>query len=724
MLIARASLEAQEPQALQLSADRTEFLEAVNETALIGRAEMREADLLVTADEFRFKGRQGDNPDTLVATGNVVYTRGPLRILADKVVLHRTNRSFAAERIRLGSFPFYIAGDAAEGTRETITIRKARLSYGEPGPWQPTATADVLKLSGDGKRIESDYAQVGVGNVRPVPFPKFEHNLAEPLWGLTALTAGYRGSLGAFVDGTLHVPFAPGFRAGGDLGYYTDRGILAGPSAVYSSAQNPDRLQGFFRSGYINDYGDKKTDVLGRPIPEDRAFIEWEHRQQLTDDLNLTGQLNWWRDSEVLRDFRPRRFFPVQQPDTFVEANYAADNAHASLFARFAPNSFQLTQQRLPELRADLLPYALPNGFFARGFTSFAVLRERTLSGNPSSALLAAPNATQNDARFAYDPWTTVSPLPAGPAERLQSMRLDSYLALSRPFAPRDWVTLTPVIGARVTHYDRTRGAAIPSGSLMRSLGEVGFDARLRSSGTFAYRNEAWKINGLRHLFTPGLSYRLVPSADRQRGEMPLIDRRVFSTYLQPLGLGDQRNTDDLGDTNTLRLYFENTLQTKDEAGGSRDLVTLNVANDFRFRRRAGERDVSAIHTELAAMPAKWLEFGLYSSFTPQTFTMREFNSGVTIRDGNLWSVRFSNNFLRKNLNDYYTDARVRLNEQFDALAQLRYDQREHRFTEQSYGIVQNLGNTWRISYIASIYSGRRRESNFGFSIQIDTVRF
>ena len=49
---------------------------------------------------------------------------------------------------------------------------------------------------------------------------------------------------------------------------------------------------------------------------------------------------------------------------------------------------------------------------------------------------------------------------------------------------------------------------------------------------------------------------------------------------------------------------------------------------------------------------------------------------------------------------------------------------RRRRFNEQAYGIVQNLGNTWLLAYTVSLYSGRRRESSFGFRVEIDTVRF
>jgi len=307
---------------------------------------------------------------------------------------------------------------------------------------------------------------------------------------------------------------------------------------------------------------------------------------------------------------------------------------------------------------------------------------------------------------------------------KLRSDRLDAYYALSRPFAPREWFAVTPVVGGRITHYTNTEGDGVRAGDYTRVLGEAGADVALRASGTFEYKNPRWKIDGLRHLLTPRLSYRYIPKADKGRARIPQIDREAFSTYLQPLGLGEVRNIDDLQATNTLRLSIDNVVQTRDPVLGTRDLLVFNVANDFRFRRRPGERDVSEIHTELALMPARWLQVDVYESFAPRTLSLREFNSGVTVRDGDVWSVRFGNNFLRQQIQDYSIDGRMRLTERFEAVTRLHYDARKRRFNEQAYGITQNIGNTWLVSYTVSLYSGRRRESSFGFNVQIDTVRF
>lgn len=672
---------------LTVSADETTgTLGDAGEVVMKGNARVRGDQFVLTADSIRHDNRT----ETLVAEGRVVFTRGEARLLADQLTYRRPDGSFSAENIRLGSFPYFAEGASAEGTPKEITVRRARVSYGEPGPWQPTFTADTLVIA-PGQQLRTENAIAGIGHLQAVPFPRFQHNFKQPFDASLTLNGGFRRSLGVFAEAGVLVPVAPAFRVGADLGFYSNRGVMAGPAARYSDPNAPERLRGSFHSGFINDHGDKKGDLLGRPVPEERAFAEWQHQQLLAPNLTLNAQANWWRDSEVLRDFRPRAFFPVQEPDTFVEAVYAGANYFVSAFARLQPNRFHRVQERLPEIRFDLLPLAVGNGFYERFSASAAALRE--------------------------DP-------VGGVGRALRSDRLDAYYSLSRPVAVREWLAITPVVGGRVTHYMNTEGSAIRSDSFTRTLGEVGVDAALRMSGTFDYKNPTWKIDGLRHLFTPRLSYRNIPAAQKGRARIPQIDREEFSTYLQPLGLGDVRNIDDLSATNTLRLSLDNILQTRDPALGSRDLLMLNVAGDFRFRRPPGVRDLSEIHTEFALMPARWLQVDVYQSFAPRTLRLREFNSGITLRDGNVWSLRFGNNFLRDQLQDYSIDGRLRITERFEAVTRLHYDARKRRFNEQAYGIAQNLGNAWLISYTVSLYSGRSRESAFGFNVQIDSLRF
>ena len=679
-LAATLTVRAQNPTVI--TGDTTSFL--VNGDSKIQHLRVTDGELLLTADEGVVSKDQRD----ITATGTVVLTFRALRLLADKLVYHRADGSFNAEHIRLGAFPYFVEGESASGTVKEITLTHASATYGEPSPWHPAMIADEI-IYAPGQRLRTKNSHVGIGHMQPVPLPHLTQDLHDPLISYASLIGGFRRSLGAYAEVGLHLPAAGSLKLGGDVGIYTARGVMAGPSGNYSRGPEGDEMSGWFRTGFLNDHGDKKTDLLGRPVPENRGYVEWRHTQQLSPDLTLNAQVEWWKDSEVLRDFWPKTFFPIQQPDTFLESVYSSRNYFVSAFGRFQPNGFNTVQERLPELRFDLMPLAVGGGFYERFNASAVSLRE-------------------------------VSPL-GGPA--LGSNRLDAYYALSRPIAEGDWFSFTPVAGGRVTHYANISGTA-QNGNYTRTLGEVGFDAALRTSGTFAYKDAQWKIDGLRHLLTPRLSYRYIPEADRGRGRIPAIDRQTFATYLQPLGLGDVRNIDDLRATNTLRLGLDNTLQTRDPVYGSRDLIVLNVATDFRFKRAPGEHDLSEFHAELGVSPARWLDASIYQSFTARSLTVREFNTAVTLHDGSAWSLRFANNFLRHQIEDFLVDGRFRLNERFDALTRLHYDARKHRFNEQAYGLVQNLDNTWRISYVVSLYSGPRRESHLGLNLQIEALGF
>lgn len=641
---------------------------------------------LLTADEIRYNFIT----NVATATGNVTLTRGPQRLLADKLVYQRRTASFSAESIRVGSYPVYVAGATAAGNADELNVATATVTFREPGRWQPTIQSNRI-LYASNRNLRSEETRFGLGRSQPLPLPRLQQNLNEPLISYFTATGGYRRFLGAYAEAGLRVPVAPGVKLGADVGLYTARGLMAGPSASYVGANNGRDLRGFFRSGYIRDSGDKLTDILGRPVPQDRGYIDWQHSQRFTENLTLAAHLNAWRDSEVIRDFRPKSFFPVQAPDNFLETLYTGHNHAVSLFTRLQPNSFESVQERLPELRYDLFPAAIGHGIYQRAQASIVSLRERP---------------------------------PGAVAPRLASDRADAYYALTRPFTPREWLTVAPTAGTQVTHYSNTVGAPVPGG-YTRVLGEVGVDAELRASATYAYKNPQWKIDGLRHLVTPRLSYRYIPQGDLGRRFIPAIDRREpLTSYLRPLGLGDQRTIDDLRATNTLRLGLDNTLQTRDAAYGSRDLLVFNHAVDFRFRRQPGERNFSAVHTEIALMPAPWLQFDLYKSFTPQTGTLQELNSGITLRDGDSWSLRFATNFLRRESEDYRIEGRIHLNEAYDALARFQYDARERRLNEQAYGLVQNLDNTWLIEYVVSVYSGRRRENGFGFNVQVEARNF
>lgn len=656
--------------------------DATKQAVVTGDARLVYGDIVVTADEIRFNSAT----EVAEARGHLVITSGHRRLVADEGSYHTKTGRLTARNLRVGQFPVYVSGESVEGTFDELVFTNATVFFREDASYTPSVHAQKLTYA-RGRIVRAEGMGLGILGGHFIQLPHFEQALDADFVSYLSAHLGYRGRLGLFTELGLHLPVAEGVKLGADIGLYSSRGVMVGPSGAYHRAGHQGAVDGFFRSGYINDSGDRRTDVLGNPVPRDRDFLSWEHRQTYGDHFTLDGQFNYWSDSEVLRDFRHEEFDRVQQPDSFLEAAYTGDNHSLSAFARFHPNRYHRVQERLPELRFDLMPSQLAPKLYHRLNASYAVL--------------------EADA-FAADP-------------RFRTNRADVYYGLSRPLAPNAWFTFTPVAGGRLTHYTDAIGGR---NDYTRAIGEVGFDARLLASKTTDYRNEIWEIDGLRHLVEPRLSYRYAPKADRGRAYIPPIDRRVFSTYLQPLSIANSRFIDDLSALNTVRLSLNNTLQTRDRVYGSRDLVALNFAADYNFDAPAGAHGLSDIYTELAVTPAPWLRWEIFHRFDPHAPSQQEINTGLTLTDHEWWSARVATHFLKRNYEEYFLEYRHRLNEVFDVTGLWRYDARNSRFNEQSYGVWQRLGQTWAVKYEVSFFDGPRRESSFAFNIEVELLKF
>jgi LPS-assembly protein len=441
----------------ELSATSTDTDPATGDQVFLGHARLDYDGALLLGDEIRYNVAK----QIATARGHVSLTRGAQRLLADEIIYRLADKTYSVTRLHFGQYPLYASGDQVDGDTKDIVLHHANLAYHEPGPFVPTLIAEKLTII-PGDRIIAERAWLGLGTTPLIPLHSLEQSATDPLISHVSATLNQSHTLGYYAELGMHLPVAPGIKIGGDVGLYTSRGILVGPSGTYHRIDDDLETSGSFQTGYINDHGEKQTDVLNRPIHDNRAFIDWYQQQQLTAKLTLQTQLNYWSDSDVVRDFRGSEFSPVQQPDSFVDATATGTNTVTSLFIRAQPNTYYHVQQRLPEFRFDLLPTAIGNGFYERFNASGVALREREFSMD-AGVLATAPT--------------------------IKSNRLDAFYSLSRPIAPREWFVIDPVAGARVTHY---LNALDGKTTYTRALGEIGVDASLRTSGTYAYKNDRW----------------------------------------------------------------------------------------------------------------------------------------------------------------------------------------------------------------------------------------
>ena len=630
--------------------------------------------------------------------GNVVASADGSRIVTDDARVNMAEDSMKSGYIRFGKAPVFVEGDKFDADKTKVKIENAKVYFGEPDWLTMSASGSEVRYDSDTDLLEIDDVTLWLG---PVPFfyvPYYsQHGLDKPPFD-AQFGAGMNDDYGFYVRSTMMYNGLKDVSLGMLLDYYTKRSVLFGPAMEYDYAGMETALKGFLQGAYINDHGSPEVlgyDSLGRRISgNDRFFIEWRHNQIIADRIGLTGNLSWWSDDAVTRDFRPEFFYDNQTPDNFGEAIYYGNYFTTSVFTRFAPNDWEAVQQRLPEVRVDLQPVEIfKTGIYQNAFASYAYMSDLN--------------------KFEH-------------AGRITSNRADAYYGLTRPIQLSDWSKITPVLGGRVTYYGDAQGK---SGDYTRFLGQVGFDAQMDIWGTFDVKMETMGIDGIRHHMIPQISYRYIHDATQGSDRMPVIDEFYYTTYPPILDLGVMRNVDQMVKTNTMRFGLQNIFETRDEEWGSREIARFDLYQDVNFdprplRQADGDRSFSDLYINASVSPARWLTIGSYVRANLDYVDIPEVNGYIGLLDGDECSVYFVSTYMRGMLTQYSLYADYRISERFKVYGNWHYDYKLSKLTEQAYALSHRLSNSWVVDYIISNRSGASRQNNFSFSVRLNMFIF
>lgn len=644
------------------------------------------------------------------ADGNVQINREGYRLLAERATYDTQESIFSVNLFRSGEWPFYLSGVTAGGTIDASTVEGATVYYGNPGPATVNVSAETVTYLGeDVDAVKLEKTTFRVGKYPVFYLPQYTHYIDQAPYYLK-VDGGYSSDLGLHLQTTTLFPVTPWLRAGLNLDGYTERGFLIGPTAQYLYNAENHSIQGALNTGYINDDGDTGEDVLNRSIGQDRGFVEWRHKHHIGDEITLTASTGYWSDSEVTRDFRDDIYDENRVPDNFIEGVYAGDNFLLSAFARFRPNDFDLVQERLPEVRLDVLPTPVfSTGAYQSGSVAYARLSED------------------------FD-----DNIPAIGSES-ESDRFDINYRIERPIAVTDWLTLTPLAGARITHYENQKAefsfdgldpslTPLDDDSFTREIYEFGFDLEARAYAIYPTLNRTWDIDGLRHVVRPVVSYRYYTDPDDE-GEIAAIDRNAFDTNRPILDLNEIRSTDQIEQEHLVRVGLENLFQTRasgEGSYGSRTLAALNFYQDVVFdegRRiddRTKEEDtLSATWVEFMLSPAPWLKFDIATRLRTETMTLEEMRTRTRLISGEIWEVGLSSDMLNDKIDQYRIDFLYRLTERHSLLIDSVVDGRSGSALRSRVGLRTRLGGAWELVYALTFREDSERESDVEFNIAL-----
>lgn len=688
----------------------------------------------LTADKFSYA--TGDT-SVLVATGNARIGSSEFDVSAEKIVYMR---SFNAARVmddvrisvdtnrivteaaditldgkyvkstnsRFGTYPLYVSAEVATGDTKTYTLEKSNVYFGEPSLGSFNAEAAKTTYDKESRVIKMEDVWFKIDQIPLVHLSEVEITPDNNLPFEVVNRLSYNSDYGLSLRNTVHYLGYENFAPGALFDIYTARSVLAGPAFKYDVSAPDNKMKGFLQSGFIYDTGSREDigeNFFGTPIDRDRYFVEFRHNQIFKDRFGLTAVVSTWSDEFVTRDFRSNFFRNNQTPDNFVEGIYYGDMWTTSAFTRFAPNNWELVQQRLPEVRFDLQPLEIPNtGAYVRAFASAVYLHQY--------------NPYPNEYFFA-------------PAESIVSKRVDGYVGIDRPIELSSWAKITPVAGVRSTSYFDTANG---SSDYTRALGQVGFDAQADAWGQFDVQSKAMGIDGLRHHIMPVISYRYIPEAETGKNKIRAIDYDYFTTYPPILDLGSMRNIDDMSEVNTLRFGIKNVFETRDNEFGSRELGRFDVFQDINFKRRQPalrykywdddheyKQDYSELYVNASVSPARWLTVGAYTRVSVEHSTIPEIHPYIKLMESDVASLSFGAVYLKdtQTLKQYYAALEYRFSERYQTYAGWHYDAELNEFIYQEYGLRTKLGNTWLLEYYLSHRTGSTRGNSTSVGVNV-----
>jgi LPS-assembly protein len=573
-----------------------------------------------------------------------------------------------------------------------------------------------------------------IGQVPVAYFPVFVQSLTDsrPTY---EFNVGDSGQFGAFLDNKYNWVANDKIRGSTEFDVREKRGYAGGTDVQYYPSQNSDML---LKTYYAQDNlysmnnpavpNAVSRGILTNPytydgVPSDNRYrIAYEHHLQFDQSLSSIADINYWTDPWVTRDFFPNEYQQENQPNNFVSLDYYNPEFTVDLLAAPQVNPFFQTTERLPELGADVKQQKI-----------FGSDVEYTSVNSVDSLEMKYANLQyfQNPQNYIYNSFPNNSPQPqtaytyyhpnASYGYNLtqqndySAYRYDTYQEFSYPKQYFNFLSLTPRIGGRLTHYSNDNSQIVSSVSqggpgttypATRFAGDVGLEGDFKISRTWLnVNNPNLGIDGLRHVIEPYFDAQYAPSPTVTPNNIRGFDDRLYSTQLQPINWTDYNSIDSIDKQAVVRWGMWNKLQTKRD-GVNYDLLTLQTQFDTDFDRNFSaatpNTSFSNLYDTLTFYPTPQLQIASSSSLALDGASYNQVDNSVQ------WSpdpsLRLTGGYHYINHSSVFTDSNnisfdafYRLNEHWQFEAEAQFEATTGRVQQQQYTVYRDL-DSWLLA--------------------------
>lgn len=338
-----------------------------------------------------------------------------------------------------------------------------------------------------------------------------------------------------------------GYGVGGEAGYVVDFlgkgwGSVKGywTNEIYTTQAEDERRADEDVEFRANDWLDHKGFERALYANKDRYMLEWEHYQQLTDELSLRGQTHWFSDRDFYKEYFYSDWAEDQEKLTNATLRYLNDHFVSEMVAQGRINDFRSQSEYLPEWRFNLPGLQVADlPLYVDSDTRAGLIRRRIDKMRNQMDLITEKDRTSRDGDT---PWLG---------------RVHNETTLSVPIDLK-YLTVRPWAGGRLEGYSNGyNGYYEKTDAKFNAAGMWGVDFSTRYYGLLD--NDHY-----RHTIEPTIKvYGL---------EQPLVSRDNLY-YVDDI--------DNYRESHMTAVSLFQQLETRTAGGGTRKLATLDLGTGF-----------------------------------------------------------------------------------------------------------------------------------------------
>jgi hypothetical protein len=265
---------------------------------------------------------------------------------------------------------------------------------------------------------------------------------------------------------------------------------------------------------------------------------------------------------------------------------------------------------------------------------------------------------------------------------------------------------------------------------IVRGVFNTGAELNFKASRTWAGTTyKPLSIDGLRHIFEPGLNYVYVPNPNEHPRQIPQYDYEFITPRLLPIDFPDYNAIDSIDSRNVIRWSLRNRLQTK-RAGRVEDVVNWALYTDWRLRPNPDQNTFPELYSDLDFAPSRWALLTSQLRYDINNRFWREANHRLTLTPGDRWTWTFGHRYLRTDFDTYglgnnlfYSAVYYRFNENWGARAMQQFEARDGVLEEHSYSVYRDL-RSWTLSLGFRVRDNRQTPDDFAvvLSLQLKAI--